>query len=168
MMYALLARQVSASRQTSGVPPPLMTSSIFPALSCCQRVPVVLTRVATARFSPEQHVQARVHPLRARAKGAGRAGRDQPLALRLQDDLRPGVGSPLTADPSILGITVEHQKLTFLGIRGALASETGNKDVTVPTLQVKSGEYVTDSFSIAEWVSSSILPNPARRTPRVA
>lgn len=45
--------------------------------------------------------------------------------------------------------------LTFIGVRNNLANDTKNDVVTVPTLQLSSGEYITDSFKIAEYVSSA-------------
>jgi len=56
------------------------------------------------------------------------------------------------ANNSILGVKVTSEKRDFHLIRTELAKETGNKDVTVPTLKV-GGEYITDSWVIAEWVS---------------
>ena len=43
--------------------------------------------------------------------------------------------------------------LTFLQVRNELAKETGNDKVTVPTLRTEGGEYITDSWKIAEYVS---------------
>ena len=45
--------------------------------------------------------------------------------------------------------------MTFADIRSELERITGNKTVTVPTLKVGENEYVTDSFKIAEWVSTA-------------
>ncbi|TXT08811.1 hypothetical protein VHUM_02939 [Vanrija humicola] len=55
------------------------------------------------------------------------------------------------SDLAILGIPYTRDPLTFATVRGALADKTGIKDVTVPTLEYAPGEYVTDSWAIAEW-----------------
>lgn len=52
----------------------------------------------------------------------------------------------------ILGIPYKEVKMTFADIRSTLEKLTGNPAVTVPTLEVAPGQYVTDSFKIAEWV----------------
>ena len=44
-------------------------------------------------------------------------------------------------------------KRSFDLIRTDLAKETGNDKVTVPTIKVAEGEYITDSWAIAEYVS---------------
>ncbi len=56
--------------------------------------------------------------------------------------------------------------LTFPNIRGRLAKETGNEQVTVPTMVTEDG-FVTDSWEIAQWVSDcgGVLASPGR-TPR--
>lgn len=60
---------------------------------------------------------------------------------------------------SILGIPFTSVPMTFAQIRSTLEEKTGNKAVSVPTIEV-GGEYVTDSFKIAEWVS---LPSMNRQ-----
>jgi glutathione S-transferase len=51
--------------------------------------------------------------------------------------------------------------LTFPNIRGRLAKETGNEQVTVPTMVTEDG-FVTDSWEIAQWVSDcgGVLASP--------
>lgn len=71
------------------------------------------------------------------------------------------MSSTLTSqtNPRILGIPYDSKKLTFIGIRNDLAKLTNDQDVTVPTLEVKQGEYITNSFDIAEWVSPIAAPS---------
>jgi glutathione S-transferase len=57
------------------------------------------------------------------------------------------------ADHSILGLKATSAKRSFHLIRTDLAKETGNDKVTVPTIKVGDGEYITDSWAIAEYVS---------------
>ncbi|WOO83389.1 uncharacterized protein LOC62_05G006915 [Vanrija pseudolonga] len=59
------------------------------------------------------------------------------------------------SDLAILGIPYTRDPLTFGTIRGDLATKTGLKDVTVPTIEYAPGEYVTDSWTIAEWLEKN-------------
>jgi hypothetical protein len=45
---------------------------------------------------------------------------------------------------------------SFELIRGDLAEECGNDKVTVPTLKTPQGEYITDSWAIAEHVGDDV------------
>ncbi|KAL1405894.1 hypothetical protein Q8F55_007574 [Vanrija albida] len=62
------------------------------------------------------------------------------------------------SDLAILGIPYTRDPLTFATVRGDLARKTGLDDVTVPTLEHAPGEYVTDSWAIAEWLDKTHGP----------
>ena len=83
------------------------------------------------------------------------------LAARMEIQSRPRVRgtrihifetSGLTR--SILGAEYTPALRSFELIRGDLAEECGNDKVTVPTLKTAQGEYITDSWAIAEHVSA--------------
>ncbi|BEI93462.1 uncharacterized protein CcaverHIS019_0510900 [Cutaneotrichosporon cavernicola] len=74
------------------------------------------------------------------------------------------------SDMAILGLHYNVVPLTFPIIRGRLAQETGNDQVTVPTLITEDG-FVTDSWAIAQWLekhhgtpSRTLFPNGIDRS----
>lgn len=62
----------------------------------------------------------------------------------------------LNSRRSILGVDYTPALRSFDLIRGDLAGECGNDKVTVPTLKTAQGDYVTDSWAIAEHVSGRL------------
>ncbi|KAK4687271.1 hypothetical protein P7C73_g2852, partial [Tremellales sp. Uapishka_1] len=58
-------------------------------------------------------------------------------------------------DLGIVKLSPETVHYTFHGIRTDLATETGNSKVTSPTIKLASGEYITDSWVIAEYLDKT-------------
>ncbi|KAL9936906.1 hypothetical protein V8E36_004141 [Tilletia maclaganii] len=54
-------------------------------------------------------------------------------------------------DFKILGVKYEPRRLSFVQVRTELAKKV-KEDVTVPTLELKDGTHVVDSFEIASWL----------------
>lgn len=57
-------------------------------------------------------------------------------------------------DLAILHVGYERRRLSFHQVRGEL-EDLVHPGVTVPTVEVGSGEYLTDSWAIAEWLAAN-------------
>lgn len=62
---------------------------------------------------------------------------------------------------SILGVPYESVPMTFPEVRGNLATDSGNNEVTCPTIKLPNNGYITDSWVIAKWVSKISHPRPS-------